>query len=78
MMGESCKIQHLELFNRMMERRSGGSVEWQNILRWGVMEYSKMQNAFLYETKVLIKWNCNKIRKLCIIGRQNYKKHTIR
>ena len=53
-------------------------MEWLNILRWGGMEYSKMQNAFLYETKVLIKWNCNKIRKLCIIGRQNYKKHTIR
>ena len=34
----SCKIRYLELFNKMMEGRNGGLVEWRNILRRGMTE----------------------------------------
>ena len=40
----------------MMERRNSGSVDPQNgrisLIRQGMTEYPKMQNAFLYKTKV--------------------------
>ena len=39
------------------------SPEWRNILRRGMTEYLKTQNAFWYGTKVSKKWNCNAIRK---------------
>ena len=48
----SCKIWYLKLFNRIIELRNRGLVEWWNILRLGMMECPSMQNAFLYETKV--------------------------
>ena len=47
-----CKIWYLELFNRIIELRNRGLVEWWNILRHGMMECPLMQNAFLYETKL--------------------------
>ena len=48
----SCEIRYLELYNRIMEPKNGGSVEWRNVLRRGMTEYRKSRNAVLYEKNV--------------------------
>ena len=48
----SCEIRYLELYNRIMEPKNGGSVEWRNVLRRGMTEYHKSRNAVLYEKNV--------------------------
>ena len=47
---------------------NSGSVDPQNgrisLIRQGMTEYPKMQNAFLYKKKSLKKWNCNGNNKI--------------
>ena len=48
----TCEIRYLELYNRIMEQKNGGSVEWRKVLRRGMTEYRKSRNAVLYEKNV--------------------------